>query len=452
MNMDMMTGEAAEGMAEIAIDPVTRIFGNAALKVLLDETGEPREARLQAFGYRGFDQIARGAHLDALCSLVSRICGGDSLFHQAAAAMAVENALGLEVPEEARRLREVALWGQLFERHAVSLTVHSLPDLLFPSSHPSLRNIISMHRVDEEIAKRLMALKSLGAGVLREAGLRAVHPLNLMPGGTARDIPAGRREELAERLREAMPLLIETGRLVKLLLRRNEEAVNSLGGEAAPCLALRGEEGVTLSSPLLAVAGAEGENVETLEPHEAAGRVEESNSAHSHIREARISGLGRVRVGPLSRLNVNRGYGTPLADEEMEEVKAHWGFPLRRNMIAHAARILEMIHACERMVEILALPAGERMREPFSPAAGSGVAALEAPEGTLIYAIDLDDEGMVERLSIISPLQFNLWALEKAVLESARAMLGGAEAGEETTIQLETAVRAFAPCVPCGLH
>ncbi len=439
-------------MAEIVIAPLTRIHGNAAVRVVLDEAGVPREAHFQAFGYRGFDHIARGAHIDNLCSLVSRICGGDSLFHQLAAAMAVENALAVEVPEEAKRLREAALWGQLFERHAVSLTVHSLPDLLFPSSHPGLRNIVSMHRVDEEIVKRFMALKSLGTRVVEEIGGRAVHPLNFMPGGAARDIDAGRREDLTARLKQAMPPLIETGRLVKLLLRRNEEAVHSLGGEAAPCLALRGERGVAVSAPLLAVTGAAGKDVDSVGPDEAAGRLVESNSAHSHIRRVEISGLGRVRVGPLARLNVNRRYGTPRADEELEEVKAHWGFPLHRNMTSHAARILEMIHACERMVELLAFPAAKRTRETLSPGAGSGVAALETPEGTLVYAVALDDAGMVKRLAITSPLQFNLWALEKAVLESARNVPGGAQAGEGVSVLLETAVRAFAPCVPCGVQ
>jgi len=439
-------------MAEILIDPVTRIYGNASLRVVLDESGNPREARFQAFGYRGFDQIVRGAHIDNLCSIVSRICGGDSLFHQLAAAMAVEKALAAEVPEEAHRLREVACWGQLFERHAVSLTVHSLPDLLFPSSDPGLRNIISMHRVDEEIVKRLMALKSLGTRVLEETGARAVHPLNFIPGGAVRDIDEGRRKDLAARLNEAMPLLIETGRLVKLLLRRNEEAVNFLGGEASPCLSLRGERGVTLSSPSLAVMAAAGGELESLGPDELAKRFEESNSRHSHIRSVEISGVGEVRVGPLARLNVNGRYGTLRADEELEEVKAQWGLPLHRNMTSHAARILEMIHACERMIELLALPAGERMRVALSPSAGSGAAAVEAPEGTLVYAVTLDDDGLVKRVDITSPLQFNLRALEKAALESARAVLGGTEAGERAAIMLETAIRAFAPCIPCGVH
>lgn len=439
-------------MAEITIDPVTRINGNASIRVLLDEAGSPREARFQAFGYRGFDQIARGSHIENLLPIVSRVCGGDSLFHQIAAAMAVERALGVEPPEEAQRLRELAMWGQLFERHAVSLTVHSLPDLLFPSSDPGLRNIISINRVDEEVIKRLMALKSLGTYVLEEAGGKAVHPVNFLPAGAAQGITGDRRRSLIDKLDEAKPLLIETGRLIKLLMRRNEEAVNTLGTDPTSYFSLKGESGLVITGSSLAAINAAGESLAVLTPEEAAERLEESNSHHSHIRSAELSGVGEVRVGPLARLNVNGHYGTPQADEELEEVKAQWGFPLHRSMISHVARILEMIHAWEKMIEILNQPAGERMRQALKPAAGRGVGTVEAPEGTLLYNLVLGDNGTVKQLGITAPLQFNLKALERSLLESARAALGGAETGERATIMLETAIRAYAPCIPCGVH
>ena len=439
-------------MTEITIDPVTRINGNASIRVLLDEAGSPREARFQAFGYRGFDQIARGSHIENLLAIVSRVCGGDSLFHQIAAAMAVERALGVEPPEEAQRLRELAMWGQLFERHAVSLTVHSLPDLLFPSSDPGLRNIISINRVDEEVIKRLMALKSLGTYVLEEAGGKAVHPVNFLPAGAAQGITGDRRRSLIDKLDEAKPLLIETGRLIKLLMRRNEEAVNTLGTDPTSYFSLKGESGLVITGSSLAAINAAGESLAVLTPEEAAERLEESNSHHSHIRSAELSGVGEVRVGPLARLNVNGHYGTPQADEELEEVKAQWGFPLHRSMISHVARILEMIHAWEKMIELLNQPAGERMRQTLKPAAGRGVGTVEAPEGTLLYNLVLGDNGTVKQLGITAPLQFNLKALERSLLESARAALGGAETGERATIMLETAIRAYAPCIPCGVH
>jgi coenzyme F420-reducing hydrogenase alpha subunit len=439
-------------MADIIIDPVTRIRGNASVRIVVDEGGNPQQAFFRAFGYRGFEQIAREAHVENLIPIVSRICGGDSISHQVAAVTAVEDALGLEPPQEALRIRELAMWGQLFERHAVSLTVHSLPDLLFPSSDPGLRNIISINRVDEEVVKRVMALKSLGTYVAREVGGKAVHGVNFMPGGVVFDISDETRAELIERLNEAKPLLIETGRLIKLLLRRNEEAVNTLGTAPTSYLSLKSDEGMTITGKSLTVVNAEGESPGVLSAREATGRLEESNLPHSHIRSARLSESGEVRVGPLARLNVNRRYGTELADEELEEVKSQWGFPLHQSMIGHAARILEMINAWEKMIEILGRTGGDLLRVELPSSAGKGVGVVEAPEGTLFYSLVIDEGGLVKELSFTTPLQFNINALERTLQESAQSVLGRGEPEERAIVLLETAIRAYAPCIPCGVH
>jgi coenzyme F420-reducing hydrogenase alpha subunit len=439
-------------MTEILIDPITRISGNAGLNVLLDEENQLEGVRFQAFGYRGFEQIARGAHIDNLLPIVSRICGGDSLFHQIAAVTAVEKALSIIPSDGARRLRELAMWGQLFERHAVSLTVHSLPDLLFPSSDPALRNIISIHRVDEEIIRRVMKLKSLGTSILREAGGRAVHPVNFLPGGVVKDIEENTRKELIDKLNEAKPLLIETGHLLKLLMRRNEESVNTLGITPFSSLALKGVDGMVINDAGLAAVSADGTSLGLFDPDDAARKLNENNSLHSHIRNAELSGVGAARVGPLARLNVNQHYGTPLADEELEEVKSQWGFPLHQSMTSHIARIMEMIHAWERMVELLSEPAGGIVRQEIVIAGGRGVSAVEAPEGLLIYNLTLDNEGLVSELNLTAPLQFNIGVLERNLEESARNILGGIEPDERLANLLEMAVRAYAPCVPCGIH
>ncbi len=439
-------------MEDLIIDPVTRISGNASIRVKRDEAGDPVEARLLAFGYRGFDLFARGSHLDNLVSLVSRICGGDSVFHQAAAASAVEETLGIELPDAAIRLRELAMWGQLMERHAVSLTVHSLPDLLLPSSDPGLRNIISIHRVDEEVVRRFMSLKSLGTRVLREAGGRAVHAVNIVPGGVVKDIGEAERRELMEKLGEARSLLLETARLIKLLLRRNEEVVVSLGEVATPCLAVKGEGKIRLSGEKAAVARGEGGETVLLSTRELRASIEESNSGHSHIRSAKIKDIGEVQVGPLARLNVNGCYGSELADAELEELKTQWGFPFKYSMLAHAARILEMMHAWEMIMELLNSVPGGDLRVAASPEEGRGAGTVEAPEGVLTYDLEMGGDGLVKRLTITAPLQFNLGSLEGCLLAGARSAGTGMDGQARTWALLETAARSYAPCIPCALH
>lgn len=436
-------------MAELVISPLTRIYGHAFLRLVAEEGTDPR-ASFSAFGYRGFESIARGMHVDSLVPLVSRICGADSLFHQAAACLAVERALGVEVPPSARVIRELALWSQLFERHAVSLFVHGLPDLLFPSSAPALRNLPSIYGVDEDVVRRLLGLKSLGTAVLREVGGGAVHGVNLRPGGVVRPIPPEVRESLMERLRGAESLLLETARLVKLLLRRNEEVVKKAAREQVSCLALRHPDGVRLGEgkPALFNPGAEGVGIQELEGME--GRLREVPHPRGHVVHAFLEGAGELVVGPLARLNVNGRYGTPRADEELGEVRETWGFPVRYPLVAHALRMLEMIHAWERMLQLLDEDTGGRLGESLTPEAGKALVYLEAAEGGMAYGLELDERGLVRRLSIFSPLQFNLRSLEGSVAEAYA--LSRSEGEERLVDVLQMVVRAYAPCVPCGIH
>ncbi|MGQ9476291.1 MAG: nickel-dependent hydrogenase large subunit [Actinomycetota bacterium] len=440
---------AGEGMAELLIKPLTRVYGQAFLRIEDEEGTEPR-AKVSAYGYRGFDTFARGVHLDNLVPVVSRICGADSLFHQEAACLAVESALGVTPPPAARAVRELALWAQLFERHAVSLFVHSLPDLLFPSSAPALRNLLSIYGVDEDVVRRLMGLKNLGSAVLREVAGKPVHGVNFRPGGVARGVSPEARERLAERLRGAETLLMETARLVKLLLRRNEELVRKGEKAGVSFLALRHPRGTGVfgGTPSLLRLGEEGAVVQDLDGLDQ--RLRESPTSYGHVVPASLEGAGELLVGPLARLNLNDGYGTPRADEELAEIKETWGFPVRLPLVAHALRMLEIIHAWERMLEILREDHGGSLGESLDPGPGRALVYIEAPEGGMAYDLELDERGLVGNLSIYSPLQFNLRSLEGSLAEAyARC---GTEGKERTRDVLQMLVRAYAPCFPCGVH
>jgi F420-non-reducing hydrogenase large subunit len=119
-------------------------------------------------------------------------------------------------------------------------------------------------------------------------------------------------------------------------------------------------------------------------------------------------------------------------------------------MVAHALRMLEMIHAWERMLELLREPSQGSLGENLNPGAGKARVYLEAPEGGLVYGLELGEDGLVERLSIVSPLQFNLRSLERSLAEAFAGT--GREGGEKVADVLQMVVRAYAPCIPCGVH
>ncbi len=441
-------------MQRLLIDPVTRVSGDLSLEVVPGEDGEPAEVLLRAAGFRGFERILQGARLENLVPLASRICGPCSVSHQLAACRAAENALGVSVSESAKKMRELLMLGQLLSGHALTLTIQSLPDLLFPQSDVAVRNILSIYRVEEEIVRKVFSLRFLGSQIIRALGGNPVHPLGLVPGGMLKPLKEDMRLQLLEAMTRAEPLVEETARLLRMLLKRNAELAQEMGGSEASFLACRGERGLALEGDrfrLLAPdgsvrkEGAEGELPETLG---------EEPLPHTYLKSARTEEGGTFRVGPLARLAVADGLGTPMADAELAELRDQAGWPPQKAMLAHAARMVEMVHAWERMVALLndASLTGEEVRSTVSPSAGSGVGAVESPEGLLLYFLELEEGGRVSRLNIISPLQCNHLPLLGDLLLEARRLSGVLETEEEARNRLEMMVRAYGPCLPCGVH
>lgn len=441
-------------MQRLLIDPVTRISGDAALEVVPGEDGQPSEVLLRASGFRGFERILQGARLDSLVPLASRICGPCSISHQLAACRAVENALGIKISEAADRMRQLLMLGHLLSGHALALTIQNLPDLLFPKSDVTVRNILSIYRVEEEIVRKVFSLRFLGSQMIRALGGNPVHPLGPVPGGMLRPLQDEQRLQLLEAMTRAEPLVEETARLLRMLLKRNAELAQEMGGSKASFLACGAEEGLALQGERFRLLSPDGSLKKEGGIEELPGMLREEALSHTFLKEA-LTGEGQpFRVGPLARMAVVRDLGTPMAQAELAELREQGSWPPQQAMLAHAARMVEMVHAWERMVTLLSDEtfAGEEVRNPISPAGGSGVGAVESPEGLLLYIIELEEDGRVARLNIISPLQCNHRSIREDLLLEARRLSASLEGEEEARNRLEMMFRAYAPCLPCGLH
>ena len=115
--------------SNIVIDTITKIEGNAGLKVVIED-GAVRDLQFIVADYRRFFTTAvRGKRV--LRSVVSvRICGTCSVAHLFASLMAIESAQGIAVTEQTKTLRRLAYDGLMIRDHALHLYFFVLPDLL----------------------------------------------------------------------------------------------------------------------------------------------------------------------------------------------------------------------------------------------------------------------------------------------------------------------------------
>ncbi len=91
-------------MARIVLDPVTRIEGHLRIEAQV-KSGMISDAWSSGTMFRGIELILRGRDPREAWIWAQRICGVCTMVHALASVNAVEDALGIEIPDNARLVR-----------------------------------------------------------------------------------------------------------------------------------------------------------------------------------------------------------------------------------------------------------------------------------------------------------------------------------------------------------
>jgi len=105
-------------VARIVVDPVTRIEGHLRIEAQL-EGNKVSDAWSSGTMFRGIELILRGRDPREAWIWTQRICGVCTTVHALASVRAVENALGIEVPDNARLIRNLIGGSQLVQDHVI---------------------------------------------------------------------------------------------------------------------------------------------------------------------------------------------------------------------------------------------------------------------------------------------------------------------------------------------
>ncbi|MGC2888702.1 MAG: nickel-dependent hydrogenase large subunit [Candidatus Acidiferrum sp.] len=105
-------------MARIVVDPVTRIEGHLRIEAQV-EGGMIADAWSSGTMFRGIELILRGRDPREAWIWAQRICGVCTMVHALASVNAVEDALGIEVPDNARLVRNIIAATQTVQDHVI---------------------------------------------------------------------------------------------------------------------------------------------------------------------------------------------------------------------------------------------------------------------------------------------------------------------------------------------
>ncbi len=105
-------------MARLVIDPVTRIEGHLRIEAQLDG-GKVSDAWSSGTMFRGMEIILEGRDPREAWIWAQRICGVCTVVHALASVRAVENALAIPIPENARIVRDLMAGAQMVQDHVI---------------------------------------------------------------------------------------------------------------------------------------------------------------------------------------------------------------------------------------------------------------------------------------------------------------------------------------------
>ncbi len=437
----------------IVVDPVTRIEGHAKILLDLDDGGEVTGAHLKVLEIRGFEKFLERMELFKMPQITARICGVCPAAHHLASVTAIENGLGVTPPEEARLLRELLYAGHVLHSHALSTFILAGPDMLVGvDGAPADRNIFGLLRLDADLAKKALRLRTMGQRTVEIVGGRGVHPVTAVPGGMASrpdreklDLIAGWGEEAEHLLGELMDTI--RGKLAQLGELRQAAML------PAHSLAVSDKGSLSFLAGNLVLADGKGATVREFPAADYAGVLSEHVMPGSYMKSVRLRQPegALYMVGPLARLNVNGAAATPKADALLKAFRAA-GTPRLSVLDFVEARLVEMVYCAERMAALPGLIKGEGpARVDAAPKPGRYVGVVESPRGILIHEYTADETGRIAAANLIVATQNNYDAIDLALAQSARMYL---PKGNDALLMngLEFSLRCFDPCLSCATH
>lgn len=446
----------------ITIDPVTRLEGHGKIRIELDDAGAVSSAHFQVTQLRGFERFALGRPYYEMPALTARICGICPVAHLLASAKACEEIMAVRIPPAAIRLRQILNLAQLIQSHALSFFHLASPDLVLGmDSDPATRNIFGLAASHPELGRAGITLRRIGQQIIELIAGKRVHPAGIIAGGLTDALTPSRREQI-------LHLLPPADEALKLALATWHELSSRYADEAAhfahfPSLFLGmidpRDDSFEITEGSLRLIDASGATLlPTLAPADFSSAIGEAVEPFSFTKFAYYQPLGYpeglFRVGPLARLNLVASMKTHRADQELVRFKALSSGPVLGSFHYHHARLIEALHAVERMEQLLADPRilDRHVRASAGVNQLEGSAAIEAPRGVLMHHYVVDENGLITSANLVVATGENNLAMNRGILEAARHYLRDGHFTPGALNRIEAVVRCFDPCLSCSTH
>jgi coenzyme F420-reducing hydrogenase alpha subunit len=420
-----------EGTRTIKTDYLARVEGEGAMSVRI-RGDEVEQVRLEIYEPpRFFEAFLRGRSFDEAPDITARICGICPVAYMTSAFNAIEDGLGVEVPDGIRLLRRLMYCGEWVESHALHVFLLHAPDFL------GFESAWAMARDHREVVEGGLKIKAMGNELIRTIGGRAIHPINIRVGGFYKAPSRRHLEALRPGLEEARELArVSVDWVSKLDFPDFEQDYEFVALSDPDAYAI--EDGRLVSSSGLDIAPGE------YEEHFTESHVEHSTALHSRLRDG-----GTYFCGPMARYALGSEKLSPIAREAAE--RAGLGPVCRNPFQSIVVRAVEILFAFDEALRLIdAYEPPEAPGVEVEPRAASGCGWSEAPRGMLWHRYRLEEDGSIAEAKIVPPTSQNQARIEQDLLEFVRPRVELSD--ERLQWECEQAIRNYDPCISCSAH
>jgi F420-non-reducing hydrogenase large subunit len=461
-------------MNKVSIDPITRLEGHGKIEIFLDEKGDVANAYLQVPELRGFERFCVGRPVEEVPRIVTRLCGVCPAAHHMAASKAVDEVYHVEVPSAAKKLRELFYSVYYVYDHTLHFYYLGAPDFVVgPTAPPEKRNVLGViEKVGLEIGKAVIEHRRYAQDMQILMGGRSTHPVWCIAGGVSKGLTAENVVELKEKGEKCLAFAEFSLKLFDDVVLKNKDYVDLVLGEAYRLevgdMGLVDENNrVNFYDGKVRVRDAAGREVTKYAPAEYLDNVAEHVEPYTYLKYPYLKARGWqgfvegpdssiYRAIPLSRLNAADGMATPKAQEHYQRMyETLGGRPAHQTLAIHWARLIELLYAAERWMELANDEeiTSDKIHTIPTATPTEGVGIVEAPRGTLTHHYVTDENGIVTQANLIVGTTNNYAPISMSIKKAAQHVLKGQQEPEQGLLNMvEMAFRAYDPCLSCATH
>jgi NAD-reducing hydrogenase large subunit len=332
--------------------------------------------------------------------------------------------------------------------------------LLGFDADPKIRNVIGVALKYPELAVQGVMMRKWGQEIIKATAGKKIHGTGAIPGGINKNLSIEERDFLLKDVDQMMKWAVSALELCKKYTKEHLKELADFGSFPSNHLSLVRKDGaLDIYDGNLRAIDANGNKIfDQVPPKDYFTFIHEEVRNWSYMKFPFIRSVGPkdgwYRVGPLARLNTCDFIDTPLAEKERQEFKALTnGKPNNITMAYHWARLIELLHAAEKIQQLLndrdlqgtdLVAKGERQSE--------GVGIVEAPRGTLFHHYRVNANDQIEMANLIVSTTNNNEPMNRAVQKVAEQYLSGKKLTEGLLNRIEIAIRAYDPCLSCATH